>query len=68
MAVKTQKVTADTGSAEVQALRNSYNELLAAISVAANFGALQTAIATVTSKVVMVETKPDFQYKLSDPV
>jgi len=45
MAIKSQKVLPDTPSMEVELLRQQLNNLLTALDGAANFAALQTALA-----------------------
>lgn len=45
MAIKSQKVSPDVVSMEVELLRRQLNNLLKAIDGAANFAALQTALA-----------------------
>ena len=45
MAIKSQRVLPDTPSMEVELLRRQFNNLLTALDGAANFAALQSALA-----------------------
>lgn len=66
MALKTQKLPADNGSAEVQVMRDSYNALLDLISSSADFAVFKAAVIANTSEVVKLEVIPNAKYRLPD--
>jgi len=67
MALQSMKITADSGSAEVQELRNVLNALLAQIVAAGTFGNLQTAIQTSGNGVYQLVISPDTKLPSGTP-